>query len=665
MHADGESIVAPPTSSAAPVETAAQGLIPDAKANGIGGTRAQNAPTEPAPTSGSTSPREITGASQGGGHFSAQQADVTAQAWLDAQCDMIAGVSRAIVFRQRTSQLGDAGQGPIAFWPRNANLVPLPLLEAAQNAARSQTAVIQSAPAGSESETPACIVAAPLSKRADEHVTVAMVLPDAIRRQRQALVQILRWGATWYALLCREKRVQVSSDRLVDVVEMLASSLERSEFDAAATTAVTELAARLSCTRVSLGLVHHNHVEVRAISNSSSFDARSNLVRNIGSAMDEAVDQNASVAFPPLPDGPPHVAFAQEVLARVKDGRSVCSTPLYDGTRPIGALTLERDDRETFDRSTIEICEVFGALLGPVLELKYHKEQWFGTKILEDIRDFLARLCGKRHVALKLYSLGLAALVMFFSVANTDYRITAQAVLEGSVKRVISAPRDGFVASADSRAGDLVHAGQVLATLDDRELRLERTKLDSQRAQFDKEQRAAITTHDRSKAAILNAQLEQVAAQIAMVDEQLARTRLTAPFEGIVVSGDLSQSLGSPVEHGQVLFEVAPLDTYRVILEVDERDIGDIAKEQRGHLTLTGLPNMKMAFTVSRIVPISTARDGRNFFEVEAVLDGSEAPLRPGMEGIGKIQVEERKLIWVWTHALVDWLRLALWKWFS
>ena len=37
--------------------------------------------------------------------------------------------------------------------------------------------------------------------------------------------------------------------------------------------------------------------------------------------------------------------------------------------------------------------------------------------------------------------------------------------------------------------------------------------------------------------------------------------------------------------------------------------------------------------------------------------------LRPGMEGVGKVSVGERKLIWIFTHSLFDWFRLWSWKW--
>ena len=60
---------------------------------------------------------------------------------------------------------------------------------------------------------------------------------------------------------------------------------------------------------------------------------------------------------------------------------------------------------------------------------------------------------------------------------------------------------------------------------------------------------------------------------------------------------------------------------------------------------------------------MATAEDGRNFFRVEARLEGPTPALRPGMEGVAKIEVGERRLIWIWTHSLVDWLRLWIWNW--
>ena len=167
---------------------------------------------------------------------------------------------------------------------------------------------------------------------------------------------------------------------------------------------------------------------------------------------------------------------------------------------------------------------------------------------------------------------------------------------------------------------------------------------------------------DDSQISILRAQIDQAAAQLGLAEEALGRTQVIAPFDGIVLEGDLERSLGSPVERGSVLFEIAPLDGYRIIVEVDGRDIADVAVGQTGRLTLSALPDQPMSLLVERVTPISTTRDGRNYFRVEAAVQEPTAALRPGMEGVAKIDVGSRRLGWIWTHELLDWLRLQLWS---
>ena len=84
---------------------------------------------------------------------------------------------------------------------------------------------------------------------------------------------------------------------------------------------------------------------------------------------------------------------------------------------------------------------------------------------------------------------------------------------------------------------------------------------------------------------------------------------------------------------------------------------------QSGKLALSGIPYETLDVRVSQLTPMATAQDGRNFFRVEATLGQGLERLRPGMEGISKVQAGERKLIWIWTHSFVDWLRLWAWRW--
>jgi multidrug resistance efflux pump len=188
---------------------------------------------------------------------------------------------------------------------------------------------------------------------------------------------------------------------------------------------------------------------------------------------------------------------------------------------------------------------------------------------------------------------GVAAaliLMLFFIFAKGDHRITAPTVLEGTVQRAVEAPFDGYVVEAPARPGDVVRRGALLCRIDDRELRLERLKWSTQKEQLPQRTARPMAMHDRAEALINEAKTEQAEAQVRLIDEQLSRARIVSPFDGIVTNGDFSQSLGTPVERGQVLFEVAPLKGYRVIVQVDERDIGHISEGQKGELVLPSIP---------------------------------------------------------------------------
>ena len=185
----------------------------------------------------------------------------------------------------------------------------------------------------------------------------------------------------------------------------------------------------------------------------------------------------------------------------------------------------------------------------------------------------------------------------------------------------------------------------------------------TEREQLLNQYHEAMAKRDRTKIQVTRAKIDQAEAQIDLLDEQLLRTRLAAPFDAVVMSGDLSQSLGSPVERGQVLFEVAPLDEYRVIIEVDERDIAQIQVGQKSEMLFASIPGETFPFVVQTITPVTTSREGRSYFRVEGRMEKTSERLRPGMEGVGKISVDRRRLIWVWTHKAVNWVRLKLWRW--
>ena len=261
-------------------------------------------------------------------------------------------------------------------------------------------------------------------------------------------------------------------------------------------------------------------------------------------------------------------------------------------------------------------------------------------------------------------ALAVLLLVAAFALfATGPYRIVADSTVEGQVQRAVVAPYNGFIKEAPVRAGDQVIEGQLLVAFDDRDLALERLRWSSERQRKLYEYEKALGERNRADAKIAQTEAEQAQAQMKLIDEQLGRAKIYAPFAGLVVSGDLSQSIGGAVQRGQLLFEVAPLDRYRVVLDVDESQIGDVHVGEAGQLVLASLPNEVFGFKVSLVTPVAKAKDGRNLFRVEAQLDGVPPEIRPGMHGVGKIDVDQRHVVWIWTRSFMSWLKIWLWRW--
>jgi len=226
---------------------------------------------------------------------------------------------------------------------------------------------------------------------------------------------------------------------------------------------------------------------------------------------------------------------------------------------------------------------------------------------------------------------------------------------------MLVSPQSGYINSAHFRAGDQVAKGDVIATLDDRDLLMDRDKWKSELSKVNTSFSQALGSRNRAEIALLQAQKQQVSAELTLVEQQLARSILTAPFDGVLVSGDLNQSLGAPVETGQVLFELASLEDFRLILSVSESDVAMVKPGQVSKLRLSALPGQTYSANIENLMPISISENGENVFRLEATLVDVDEQLRPGMHGVAKIATERDPLIWVLIHPLIE--KLSLWFW--
>ena len=446
-------------------------------------------------------------------------------------------------------------------------------------------------------------------------------------------------------------------------LKITAMALSQSTSSEAEMAVVAELANGLQCERVSIGFMKNQHVHLQTMSNNMHEGARQNVAKSIEAAMLEAIEQQETIVYPPASNS--YYAIQEhDALIRQHAGEYICTVPLVVDEAVIGAVMFERKgEAGEFTDQTKELCEQLAALFSPTLHYRRLNDRPITEKIKASSGGFLSAAFGSGCLGGKLISMFLLCLFIFTFFVQWDYKVSANAVLEGAVERVITSPEGGYIKDASARPGDIVEAGVTLATLDDRDLQLEKLKWAGNKKKIEKEYREALALHDLSQIGILRAQLSQAEAQLEILEHKLNRTVITSPITAIIVSGDYTRALGSPVERGQVLYKVSPLENYHVILQVDEADITELEIGMTGELTLSAAAEERFEIEVVKVTPVSTAENGINYFQVEAKLRTTPEFLRPGMQGVGKIEIGERQLFWIGTHKMVDWIRLKLWSW--
>ena len=464
-------------------------------------------------------------------------------------------------------------------------------------------------------------------------------------------------------------RATDSSAVLSDVV--LRAILSDTSADAVAVALINQLVGQFPVRRVSLGIRQSGSTVLMAVSDQMKLDTRRSLPRLLAAALTETLDADVPIELGDTQESDTQEAEsvsgqkvmypAHAELRAASKGNRLLSFSL-EAKHHRYALLLEypNDVMPAADLS-VGMSELVKPSIA-VLDVLVRQERSFLQTIHHRSRRFihaLSRGALSIRQSLAFASLVLLALSFVFPVTA---KVTSRASIVAADSQLIVAPQNGFVQSAEMRAGDTVKSGDLLATLDNRDLRLTADKWQSEAQQNKQAQAQALASRDRIELGRLRADRARIDAELALVDRQLLRAELRSPFDGIITEGDLSQSLGASVEQGEKLFTVAKTADYRLELDVDEHDVALVNKGQTLGVRLSSAPGTALEATIEELLPVAQSKAGVSTFRVQAELLSPPAFLRPGMEGIAKIDVGRRTAADVYTRKLRNGLRLWAWK---
>ncbi len=204
-------------------------------------------------------------------------------------------------------------------------------------------------------------------------------------------------------------------------------------------------------------------------------------------------------------------------------------------------------------------------------------------------------------------------------------------VLEAENEVDVVARISGPIVELLVEEGMEVTAGQVLARIDDKELRAQveiaAVNRDEARLAFERAQLSfgneliSQEVYDQTRS-----RLESMQAQLKSYDIQLGYTQITAPFGGLIVERYVK--LAQHLTNGTRLFRLSDFKPLLCPIRVPEKDLSRLRIGQSAHLEVEAFADTRFDARVLRISPVVDAATGTLKVTLEVDAQGK---LRPGM----------------------------------
>lgn len=426
-----------------------------------------------------------------------------------------------------------------------------------------------------------------------------------------------------------------------------------------------ELRNKLGCAQIALGWVARKRVRILSISGLDQVNTRSPGVAAMQAAMEECCDAGAPIIHPRAGDWADGRAGVEYPLHRqwfaAAKGDAVASIALKSGEEVRAVLSLRGRSDKPFTPDQLDDLRSKLEPILPSFELVRRATRGLPRHTRDTLRGAYDGVMtpGRwgRKAALVVVLLMLGG--VFFGSVN--YHLTVPCTVTPAEVRHIHAVAGGVLQSARVMQGDRVRAGDVLCEFDHRELEQQRSELTAQLELLERERDFALASQSPAEAQLAMANQELVRAKLAIVDTKLAQSVVRSPIDGVVVRGDLRQAVGAVMGMGEPLFQVAPIDRWLVELEVPQFAAEDLQQGLSGMFATSAEPGKTTPLTVSRVHPAAQLRKNQTVYVAEADLVAVESWLKPGMEGVAKISVGPRRIAWVLTHRVLEYLQLHWW----
>lgn len=218
--------------------------------------------------------------------------------------------------------------------------------------------------------------------------------------------------------------------------------------------------------------------------------------------------------------------------------------------------------------------------------------------------------CSKQQGAGGFSMPPMPAEVVEVSMQTVTDRFDAVGTIEAMDAVTVVAEMDALVKSLPFREGETIKRGEIIAQLEDGQLAAEVLRAEALRAQ-------SKSTYDRVKAIVdlgaaapqdlddALAALNVADANLAVAKARFSKTRVVAPFDGII--GARRVSTGTFLRPGQPVADLANMDAIRVTFSAPERFLSRLSRGATIDVSAPAFPGITLTGKIIAIEPVLDA----------------------------------------------------------
>jgi RND family efflux transporter MFP subunit len=467
------------------------------------------------------------------------------------------------------------------------------------------------------------------------------------------------------SLLQAERKVEILQT-LVQVSSEITSTLN---IDRVLQAVVNHTQAMIAFERAAIALEQRGALQIKAISGTTQINPSDPAVSALKEMLEWASISNEETHVTQHGDqidDPRHETQAKFAAYFSDTGmRAFYALPLIDDQGRLGVLSFESSDPDFLTVAHLEIIKV---LAGQATVALRNASLYREVPFINLLEPLLQRK--KRFMALEKRRQGLTiaiaiAVGLFLIFCPLPMRVSGDATVASAHTAQVQAGVDGVVKSVNVREGDHVRQGAVLAELEDWNYRADLAVAQAKYSEAMATMNRALAQNDGTLAGTERVKVDYLAAELTRAHEELDRTIIRAPFDGVVTTAQVENSVGRRLMHGDTFAEIIETSHVSVDVAVSEDAATLLRSGEHAFIKLESFPLRTFRGDVTVISPQSQVLSEQRFFIARVNVSNQDGTLRPGMQGHGKVSVGWHPAGYVLFRGSAMWLWGKLWLWFG